>query len=116
MKSIFKTFVLGVVVAGLAMLAGNYRLIITTDNAFLARKSTISFSEVIVDTRSWGPTDWMTHPDVAKDLVAHGLGKLVNGKGPIPSDAKELLDTVKEKAQGAVDKGIERVKETLPEN
>ena len=115
MKRIFRTFVLGVVVAGLAMLAGNYRCIITSDNVFVARKSSMSFSEVIVDTRSWGPTDWVTHPDIAKDLIAHGLGKLVNGKGPVPSDAKELLDTVKAKAQGAMDRGVERVQEALPD-
>ena len=110
-----KTFVLGIVVAGLAVLAGNYRFIITSDNAFFARKSSMSFSELIVDTRSWGPADWVTHPDVAKDLIAHGLGKLVNGKGPVPSDAKELIDSVKEKAQGAIDKSAERMKEALPE-
>jgi hypothetical protein len=115
MASKLKTFVLGIVVAGAAVLLGNYRFIITSDNAFVARKSSMGFSDIVVDTRSWGPGDWLAHPDVAKDLIAHGLGKLV-GKGPLPSDAKELIDSVKEKAQSAIDKSAERMKEALPEH
>jgi hypothetical protein len=109
-----KAFVLGIGVALAGLAAANYRVIITSEKIIVAKKGDFSLAGTLVDTRSWGPADWLSNPGIVADLVAHGLGELTGKKSDVPGNAKELLDRVKAQTGDAMQKGVDRVQEALP--
>jgi hypothetical protein len=68
--------VLGVLIAaGLALLGASffYRLVRTPWGTVLLEKPRPSFGESYVDTRDWGPRDFVKHWALSKQLMEKGL-------------------------------------------
>jgi hypothetical protein len=64
--------------AGLVLLGGSfyYRVVRTPWGAVLLEKPHPSFGASYVDTRDWGPRDFMRHWELSKQLMNRGLEQL----------------------------------------
>ncbi|MCC6491664.1 MAG: hypothetical protein IT424_01435 [Pirellulales bacterium] len=64
------TFIFGMITGGLLIyVALNYHLINAPDGLHLVPKLESTLAATYVDVRSFGPTDWAQHPDVAMALL-----------------------------------------------
>jgi len=65
-------------VAGLILLGGSYyyRVVRTPWGTVLLEKPRPSFGGSYVDTRDWGPRDFIRHWEISKQLMNRGLERL----------------------------------------
>lgn len=55
-----------IAVAALVIIAMNFHFILAKDGPRVIKKVSWGAADTFVDTRDWGPLDWMTHTDVLK--------------------------------------------------
>jgi len=104
MKKLLVAFLLG---AGL-FAALSYHVILTSGDQPLVieRKGEMGFAETFVDTRGWGPIDWLNHPRVLTIVTKHGIQSRLDSDGA----SKAAKDAV-EKLRKAIDEGLDKVQE-----
>ncbi len=61
--------VVGVVVVILIAFVMNFHFVLTKNDFKVIKKSQWGFKDTLVDTRSWGPLDWIDHSDLLKAMV-----------------------------------------------
>jgi hypothetical protein len=69
---------------GLALLGASYfyRVVRTHWGTVLLEKPRPSFGVSYIDTRDWGPRDFMKHWDLSKQLMEQGLEHVRGRPGP----------------------------------
>jgi len=67
-----------VVLIVVALIAGamNYHFVVTKNGFKVLKKSHWGPKDTFVDTRSWGPLDWIDHSDLLKAMVNNTINNL----------------------------------------
>ena len=75
--------ILAIAVAAAVIFLGilfNYHFVLTTDGLEVLKKDGWGPKDTFVDTRNWGPFDWLDHPDIVEALtkkkINEGLDRL----------------------------------------
>ena len=55
-----------IAVAAIVIIAINFHFMLTKDGPKVIKKVRWGAADTFVDTRDWGPLDWITHTDVLK--------------------------------------------------
>ncbi|QDS98059.1 hypothetical protein [Adhaeretor mobilis] len=73
------TFITGMLVGGaLVYMALHYHLVRATDGMHLVPKAESSIASTYVDIRSFGPRDWLDHPNLAAAMMKSGQEELMD--------------------------------------
>jgi hypothetical protein len=65
-----------IVIAALAVIAMNYHFMITDDGPKVIKKIRWGTADTFVDTRDWGPIDWMKHHEVMDAMLSDTIDEL----------------------------------------
>jgi hypothetical protein len=68
-KNLTVPAVVAVVVIILVAIAMNFHFVLSKNDFKVIKKSQWEFKDTFVDTRSWGPLDWINHSDLLKAMV-----------------------------------------------
>jgi hypothetical protein len=68
-KNLIVPVVVAVVVIVIAAILMNFHFIRTKNDFKVLKKSSWGPKDTFVDTRSWGPLDWIDHGDLLKAMV-----------------------------------------------
>jgi hypothetical protein len=68
-------------VAVLAAVAMNYHFMLTKNGLKVIKKASWGVADTFVDTRNWGPIDWMKHADILDAMVNDTLNDLKKDLG-----------------------------------
>ncbi len=68
--------VVAVVVIVLLAIVMNFHFVLTKNDFKVIKKSQWGLKDTFVDTRSWGPLDWIDHSDLLKAMVNDTIDKL----------------------------------------
>ena len=98
-----KGFILGFITAALLFTALHYQFILTKKDLVVAPKYRLGLVNTYVDTRSWGPGDYLRHPGVTYALKNKGIGQtLEQAVGQAEKEANKAM----KKAEKEVKKGL----------
>jgi hypothetical protein len=115
MKRILTLFFFGFLSAAALFTCANYHFILTeSDGLLVKRKREMSFDQTFVDTRKWGITDYVKHPEIAKHVASKKLNGLLDdaddAKDKASDEAKKLLDSSKKAVGDALESAGEKIK------
>jgi hypothetical protein len=65
-----------VVAAVIAVIAMNFHFMLTKDGPKVIKKARWGAADTFVDTRDWGPVDWMKHADIMDAMFSDTIDKL----------------------------------------
>ncbi len=68
--------VIVVVIIVLVAVAMNYHFVLTKNGFKVLQKAHWGPKDTLVDTRSWGPLDWIDHSDLLKAMVNNTIDNL----------------------------------------
>ncbi|MGI5861632.1 MAG: hypothetical protein ACOX6T_06180 [Myxococcales bacterium] len=108
MKKILSVFVIGFACAAGLFGALNYHLILTSQKLVIERKSELSFKDTFVDTREWGPIDYLKKPRIANALARNGLKDLLG-------ESKSVTETAEKDAKRIIKEGQKALGDALEE-
>lgn len=75
-KNLTVPVVVAVVVVLLVAIVMNFHFVLTKNDFKVLKKSQWGFKDTFVDTRSWGPLDWIDHSDLLKAMVNDTIDNL----------------------------------------
>ncbi|HCF60320.1 MAG TPA: hypothetical protein DFS52_20265 [Myxococcales bacterium] len=108
MKKILSIFVIGFACAAGLFGALNYHFIRTSKKLVIERKAEMGFKDTFVDTREWGPIDYLKNPGVANVLARGGLKDLLG-------DSKDASKKAEKEAKRLIDEGQKAIGDALEE-
>jgi hypothetical protein len=68
--------VVAVVVILIAAVVMNFHFVLTKNDFKVLKKAHWGFKDTFVNTRSWGPLDWIDHSDLLKAMVNDTIDNL----------------------------------------
>ena len=75
-RSFTTPIVVALIVIALVAAAMNYHFVLTKNGFKVLKKSHWRPKDTLVDTRSWGPLDWIDHSDLLKAMVNNTIKNL----------------------------------------
>jgi hypothetical protein len=97
MRRLFWLF-MGLVIGGAGILTAINFHVVKADTGFdLVPKQSLGLSDAYVDIRKFGPTDWISHKQLAADIVAAKQQHLIGdaAKETLGEELKMWIETVK---------------------
>jgi hypothetical protein len=68
--------IVAVVVIVIVAIVMNFHFVLTKNDFKVLKKSHWGFKDTFVNTRSWGPLDWIDHSDLLKAMVSDTIDDL----------------------------------------
>jgi hypothetical protein len=96
MKSVFRLFVVVLLVAGWALAALSLHVVRTPEKIIVIPKNRVGYVDTYVDVRNWTPADVHNHASLAERLVATGRGEVlarIDGTTPATQPASAPIGT-----------------------
>lgn len=114
MKKILTIFLLGFLCAAGLFGGLNHHFIRTSKGLVIERKSELGFADTYVDTRSWGPIDYLKNPKVTKALMRGGFKDVSSegedAAGEAAKEAGRLLDESQKALGDALEQAGKKLK------
>lgn len=76
MKWMFRLSLLMLLVIGSLYVMGSYQVVRTKEGHEFVERESFKLGETYVDTREWGPIEWIKHPDLLAALTRKKLKKV----------------------------------------